>query len=225
MTFNFINFTQDKLLQSNPILEAFGNAKTHRNDNSSRFGKYMDIAFGFDGQPVGGEILNYLLEKSRVTYQNSKECNFHVFYFLLYGAGDEKLQELGLEPDSEKYSLLANADQKHFKNINSEEKWTEIMTAFSTLGVDKNEVNFVIKTIAAILLLGNIQFIEKSDESCKVSSSEDLKFIAELIEIDFKILEDSLTKRTLHARGEHITVYFTKDDALQTKLSFCKVNF
>ena len=118
----------------------------------------MDIAFGFDGQPVGGEILNYLLEKSRVTYQNSKECNFHVFYFLLYGAGDKKLQELGLEPDSEKYSLLANADQKHFKNINSEEKWTEIMTAFSTLGVDEIEVNFVIKTIAAILLLGNIQF-------------------------------------------------------------------
>ena len=55
----------------------------------------MDIAFGFDGQPVGGEVLNYLLEKSRVTYQNPNECNFHVFYFLLFGAADEKLKELG----------------------------------------------------------------------------------------------------------------------------------
>lgn len=99
---------KDKLLQSNPVLEAFGNAKTNRNDNSSRFGKYMDVQFNYLGVPEGGNILNYLLEKSRVINQNVGERNFHIFYQLLAGASDELLKELQLKRNLDSYYYFSD---------------------------------------------------------------------------------------------------------------------
>ena len=103
-----VESVKNKLLKSNPVLEAFGNAKTNRNDNSSRFGKYMDVQFDFSGVPKGGNILNYLLEKSRVVHQSGGERNFHIFYQLLAGATDDKLKELQLRKNLDAYYYLSD---------------------------------------------------------------------------------------------------------------------
>ena len=100
-----VDRVKDRLLQSNPILEAFGNAKTNRNDNSSRFGKYMDIQFDFKGAPVGGVILNYLLEKSRVVFQANGERNFHIFYQII-ASGGSLCKKLEIKENTESYYYL-----------------------------------------------------------------------------------------------------------------------
>ena len=101
-----IDKIKEKLLKSNSILEAFGNAKTTRNNNSSRFGKYMDVRFDYKGTPNGGCILNYLLEKSRVISHSRNERNFHIFYQTINGADQSFLDGIYLAKDVFKYNYL-----------------------------------------------------------------------------------------------------------------------
>uniref|UniRef100_A0A673ITT3 Myosin-9 n=1 Tax=Sinocyclocheilus rhinocerous TaxID=307959 RepID=A0A673ITT3_9TELE len=161
---------EKQLLQANPILEAFGNAKTVKNDNSSRFGKFIRINFDVNGYIVGANIETYLLEKSRAIRQAKDERTFHVFYYLLSGAGDKLRAELCLE-DYNKYRFLLNGNVT-IPGQQDKELFAETIDAFRIMGIPEEEQTGLLKVVSAVLQLGNMSF-KKERSSDQASMPDD----------------------------------------------------
>uniref|UniRef100_A0A8C2JFD8 Myosin, heavy chain 9a, non-muscle n=1 Tax=Cyprinus carpio TaxID=7962 RepID=A0A8C2JFD8_CYPCA len=161
---------EKQLLQANPILEAFGNAKTVKNDNSSRFGKFIRINFDVTGYIVGANIETYLLEKSRAIRQAKVERTFHVFYYLLSGAGDKLRAELCLE-DYNKYRFLSNGNVT-IPGQQDKELFAETVDAFRIMGIPEEEQTGLLKVVSAVLQLGNMSF-KKERNSDQASMPDD----------------------------------------------------
>lgn len=134
------------LLGSNPILEAFGNAKTIRNDNSSRFGKYMEIIFDYRAVPFGGRITNYLLEKVRVVQRAQDERSFHIFYMMLAGLKDSEFQPLGLSRDPATYRYLKQSKCYTVDGFNDKAEFERVVNAM----VSKSETGFLVHLISQL---------------------------------------------------------------------------
>ncbi|KAM6940573.1 myosin-10-like [Xenentodon cancila] len=147
---------EKQLLQANPILEAFGNAKTVKNDNSSRFGKFIRINFDVNGYIVGANIETYLLEKSRAIRQAKEERSFHIFYYMLSGAGDKLRSDLCLE-DYSKYRFLSNG-KVTIPGQQDKDMFAETMDAFNIMSIPEEESVGLLKVVSAVLQLGNMTF-------------------------------------------------------------------
>ncbi|XP_061088621.1 myosin-9-like isoform X1 [Conger conger] len=161
---------EKQLLQANPILEAFGNAKTVKNDNSSRFGKFIRINFDVNGYIVGANIETYLLEKSRAIRQAKEERAFHIFYYMLTGAGDKLRSELCLE-DYKNYRFLSNGNVT-IPGQQDKDLFVETMDAMKIMSIPEEEQIGLMKVVSAVLQLGNMSF-KKERHSDQASMPDD----------------------------------------------------
>ncbi|KAL6069905.1 Unconventional myosin-Ie [Balamuthia mandrillaris] len=191
---------KDVILQSNPLLEAFGNAATLRNNNSSRFGKYMEIQFDHKGDPEGGLITNYLLEKSRVVYQQEGERNFHVFYQLLKGAPQNLASELGLgTPDQ--YHYTNQSSQSTVPGVDDAKEFQDTWNAMKIIGFSDEEQAEIFRLVAAILWIGNVSFTTDGKGSATVADPTVLDTLAYLLRTTPQALNQSLLYRTINTGG------------------------
>ncbi|XP_026536878.1 unconventional myosin-If [Notechis scutatus] len=219
-----VQHVKDIILQSNPLLEAFGNAKTVRNNNSSRFGKYFEIQFSRGGEPDGGKISNFLLEKSRVVSQNESERNFHIYYQLIEGASQDQKHNLGImSPDY--YYYLSQSETYQVDGTDDRSEFHETMSAMDVIGITGQDKQLVLQIVAGILHLGNISFEEKGNYA-QVENSDLLAFPAYLLGIDKDRLDEKLTSRKMDSKwggqSESINVTLNVEQASYTRDALAK---
>ncbi|XP_035632170.1 unconventional myosin-Ih-like isoform X2 [Oncorhynchus keta] len=213
---------RDRLLLSNPVLEAFGNAKTLKNDNSSRFGKYMDIQFDHMGGAVGGHILSYLLEKSRVVHQNHGERSFHIFYQLVEGGEEDLLRWLGLERNCQRYSYLVQGECAKVSSVNDKSDWKTVRKALSVIEFSESNIESLFAIIASVLHLGNVTFVADSQGYATLNNSPEIHWLSKLLGIPAQVIQVGLTHRKIEARSEEVLSPFTVDQAVYAKDALAK---
>lgn len=193
---------EKRVLDSNPVMEAFGNACTLRNNNSSRFGKYIQLQLNRSQLLVGASVQTYLLEKTRVAFQAPNERNFHIFYQMMRGATDQQRQEWGMS-HGQRFHWLPNAD----KSL-EEDCFEETLDAMSHLGVDSEKQSQIFRILAGILHLGNVTFSSSSDESqpCELENHSKgfLSTTADLLQIPVDELLVCLRLRALKAGKQNV---------------------
>ncbi|GFS43835.1 myosin family protein with Dil [Actinidia rufa] len=218
---------EQQVLESNPVLEAFGNAKTVRNNNSSRFGKFVEIQFDKGGRISGAAIRTYLLERSRVCQISDPERNYHCFY-LLCSAPPEVREKYKLE-NPKSFHYLNQSNCYELDGVNDAHEYLATRRAMDIVGISEEEQEAIFRVVAAILHLGNIEFAKGKEIDSSVIKDEKSRFhlnmTAELLKCDAKSLEDALIKRVMVTPEEVITRTLDPDGALGSRDALAKTAY
>ena len=227
---------EDRVLSSNPLLETFGNAQTLRNDNSSRFGKFIHIFFSTaSGAITGASISNYLLEKTRITQQVEGERNYHIFYQLLAAAraGSPLLEGLGLESGSRSFIYLGNRDATT-DTISDATSFENTCECLAQVGVSVEDQKALFGVIAGVLHLGNVQFEEKGEhgepghsEHAKITeeSLSSLQKACELLGLKEEDVSDAILTKNISVGGKTIKKAQTAAMAAEKRDALAKLTY
>lgn len=220
---NHENKTMQQVLSSNPILESFGNARTIRNDNSSRFGKFIKMQFDDDGHLSGAVIQTYLLEKVRLDHQARGERNYHIFYELLAGATEEENKKWKLGSAKSFHYVNQSKCYERKDRVNDAEQFQVLKEAMKTMGFSGDESENIFSTIATLLHIGNLNFdyheIKAGEEGSKLKSNceEAVEMATKYFEVDTETLEKALCFRKISANGEDFLIGLTPEDAQSSR--------
>lgn len=213
--------TEEAILATNPIMEAFGNAKTTRNDNSSRFGKYIEIMFDKDVEIIGAKIRTYLLERSRLVYQPATERNYHIFYQLCAGATPFEREELGLLP-VENFDYLNQGGDSTIPNVDDKAEFDLTREAMATVGMTKDVQFSVFKILAALLHLGNTSIGATRTDSVLAPTEPSFAKASALLGVDAAEFARWTTKKQIITRSEKIVTNLNHKQAVVVRDSVAK---
>ncbi|XP_067453032.1 si:zfos-588f8.1 isoform X2 [Thunnus thynnus] len=212
------------ILGAGPVLEAFGNAKTAHNNNSSRFGKFIQVNYLESGVVRGAVVEKYLLEKSRLVSREKNERNYHVFYYLLLGASDEERKEFKLLPPEEYFYLK----QQNFKIEDEEDlhhDFERLQQAMEMVGFLPATKKQIFSVLSAILYLGNVTYRRKStgrDEGLDVGPPEVLATLSDLLKVKEELLVEALTKRKTVTVNDKLILPYSQSEAITARDSMAK---
>ncbi|XP_011613163.2 unconventional myosin-IXb isoform X2 [Takifugu rubripes] len=212
------------ILGAGPVLEAFGNAKTAHNNNSSRFGKFIQVNYLESGVVRGAVVEKYLLEKSRLVSREKNERNYHVFYYLLFGASEEERKEFKLLP-LEEYSYLK---QQNFRIEDEEDlchDFERLQQAMEMVGFLSATKKQIFSVLSAILYLGNVTYKTKSngrEEGLEVGPPEVLARLSELLKVKEELLVEALTKRKTVTVNDKLILPYSHPEAITARDSMAK---
>ncbi|XP_076882942.1 myosin-6-like [Bidens hawaiensis] len=216
---------EQQVLESNPVLEAFGNAKTVRNNNSSRFGKFVEIQFNEKGRISGAAIRTYLLERSRVCQVSDPERNYHCFYMLCAAPPEESEKYKVGNP--RKFHYLNQSNFFELSGVDESQEYLATKKAMEVVGISSDEQDAIFRVVAAILHLGNIEFTKGSEPDSSQPKDDQSRFhlqtAAELFMCDKTALEDSFCTRVIVTRGESIKKCLDPAAAAICRDAFAKI--
>ncbi|TMW60504.1 hypothetical protein Poli38472_000546 [Pythium oligandrum] len=210
-----------KVIDVNPLLESFGNAKTTRNDNSSRFGKFTQLQFNSRGKLIGAKCETYLLEKSRVVSITDGERNYHIFYQLLAGLNKREQSDLELDP-SFKYQYTGLLNSMKIPGIDDAKWLDETRKSLSLIGLNESAQKTLFQILAGVLILGEVTFLESGESGSMISSTKELAQVARLFGCPTERIQAALCNRTVITRNDAVTVPLDPVEAVENRDALAK---